>query len=171
MAQDSFVGPKIQKEDGGDSIRFASGATLVVATGATFTNTAINRKYVSADYPSGTAGAAGAVTARLVAPAGAITVRAVTLQPSGTCAGHASNNFTLSVRNVGTGATGSTDIATLALTTGNALATNVPKAMTVSTTGGAAVAALESVVFAMTTGGTGIDFPSGVVTVEFTVDN
>jgi hypothetical protein len=26
-------------------------------------------------------------------------------------------------------------------------------------------------VFAMTTGGTGIDFPSGVVTVEFTVDN
>lgn len=168
---DNFVGPKIEKVPGGDEIIVKSGGTLTIATGGSLSNTAINRKFVSERYPSGTAGTAGAVTARIFVPAEAVTVRAITLQSSATCAGHATNNFTLSVRNVGTGATGSTDIATLALTTGNALATNVPKAMTVSTTGGAAVAALESIVFAQATGGTGIDYPAGTVTVEFTVDN
>lgn len=168
---DNFVGPKIEQEPGGDAMTFKSGSTLTLATGSTLANVAIQRKYVTEVVPSGTAGVASAVTKRLFAPAGAVTVKAVTVQPVGTCAGHATSNFTLSVRNIGTGATGSTDIATLALTTGNALVTNVPKAFTVSTTGGAAVAALESVVFYQTLASSGIDYPALQVTVEFDVVN
>lgn len=169
MASDSFVGPKIQREPGGDTMRFASGSELVVATGATFTNTAINRKMVASSVPSGTAGVATGIRDRVFAPSVACTVRAVTLIPSATCAGHATSNFTLALRNAGTGATGSTDIATLALTTGNALAANVPKAFTMSTS--ASIAALESIVYHHTLASDGIDYPPGELVVEFTVDN
>lgn len=162
-------GPQVRKEGGGDVLTVDTAGTLAVATGATVDNIAIRRRFVCEVVPSGTAGVASAVTKRLFSPAVACTVKAVTVQPVGTCAGHATSNFTLSVRNIGVGATGSTDIATLALTTGNALVTNVPKAFTMATT--ASVAALESVVFYQTLASSGIDYPALQVTVEFDVVN
>ena len=169
MAADNFVGPKIEKEPGGDVIRIKSGGEVVVATGATFTNTAINRKYFGAAVPSGTAGVATGIRDQVFAPSAAVTVRAVTLIPSATCAGHATSNFTLALMNVGTGATGSTTIASLALTTGNALAANVPKAFTMATT--ASIAALEHAAYYHTLASSGIDYPPGELVIEFTVDN
>jgi hypothetical protein len=156
--------------DVGGSVSFASGSTLTVATGATVTNVSLNRRAVSESVPSGTAGVASAVTKRVFAMAVPVTIKAVTLIPSASCAGHATSNFTLSLRNLGTGATGTTDIATLALTTGNALVANVPKAMTLVTTA-ISVAALESIGFYQTLASSGIDYPPGTVTVEYSVDN
>ena len=166
--------PLVRREggvNGGDSLTLDPGATLNMATGVTFANAAVNRKFVSEAVPSGTAGTVSGVTKRIIAPAEAVTIRAVTFQPGGACAGHATSNFTLSVRNLGVGATDAIDIATLALTTANALSTNVPKAFTVSTTGGAAVTALQSIVFYQTLASSGIDYPPGTITVEFSVDN
>ncbi len=175
MATDAFVGPKIEGEPGGDKIdvksggeiAFASGSTFTFPTGATWTSVQIGRVTEGAACSSVTAGVASGVLERVMAPSAGVTIKSVVFIPAGTCAGHATSNFTLSLRNLGVGATGTTDIATLVLTTGNALALNVPKAFSVSATGAQTVAALESLAYYATLASLGIDVPKGRLLVEF----
>lgn len=161
-------GGAVNVNSGGD-INVESGGAINISTGGEITGERIERKIVVVSVPSATAGATAQILDRVMAPGLGVEIKRVALMPNGTCAGHATNNFSLILRNVGTGATESTDIATLALTTGNALSANVQKAFTVATANDD-VTALQNLVYAIATAGTGIDFPPGKLVVEFVID-
>lgn len=164
--------PKVHFPDGvngGDELDVESGGAIVIQTGGSITGTRIERKILSVSVPSATAGVASAIIDQVMSSLLPTTIKSVKLIPAGNCAGHATSNFTLSLRNAGTGATTTQDIATLTLTTGNALTTNVPKEFTVSATGGQTVAAGESLVYAIALASLGIDTPKGKLVVEYVI--
>ena len=162
---DTFVGPLIEYVPGGDQILVKPGGS-VVTTGTGAIHGAVQS--ISVSVSSGTAAATTAVIDQIASFSQPITVRRVALLPFATCAGHATSNFTLAVHNIGTGATGTTVVADLALTTGNAIATNVPKAFTLSTTTASLdLAAGEALGYHITLASLGIDFPKGKLTIDY----
>ena len=167
-ASDAYVGPLIESTPGGDVIIVKPGGAIVT-TGTGQICGAVES--ISVSVSSATAGVSSAILDQIAALSVPITVRSVKLMPAGTCAGNATSNFTLSVRNIGSGATGSTDVATLSLTTSNALAANVPKAFTLATTAASlVVTATEAVAYYITLVSSGIDFPKGKITVDYVVN-
>lgn len=159
MAQDAFVGPLIEKEPGGDVMRVKQGGALYAPN--------IERKTITVSVASCTAGTASTIIDQVASPVLAATIKSVKLMTGSSISGHATSNFTMSLRNVGTGATGTTDVATLALTTGNAVTANVAKAFSVSATGAASIAAGENLVYYATLASSGLDVPKGKLMVEF----
>lgn len=202
---DTFVGPKIEHEPGGDALTvksggsitynsgstisntasetilgtvafgtgstqsFGTGSTFTMSTGSTFTNAFVTRKSLVVTVPSATAGATAQILDRVWAPQQAVTILAVSLLPAGACAGHATDYFTLALRNIGTGATDTINSASLALTTGNALTANIPKAFSVSATGGQTITANSALVYFISPNGSGIDFPPGELNIDYAV--
>lgn len=162
---DTFVGPLIERAPGGDQVIIKPGGSIVT-TGTGAIHGAVQS--ISLSVASATAAATTAVIDQIASFSQPVTVRRVALFPAGACAGHATSNFTLAVQNIGTGATGTTVVADLALTTGNALTTNVPKAFTLSTTTASLdVAAGEALAYHITLASLGIDFPKGKLTIDY----
>lgn len=162
---DSFVGPKIEREPGGDTITVKAGGKIET-TGTGAIHGAVMTFSVA--VASATAGVATALSSRIASFHQPITVRRVSLLPSASCAGHATSNFTIAVRNIGTAAAGTTVVASRALTTGNALTLNIPAALTIATaTADLDVAAGEALCYHYTLASSGIDFPPGTLSVDY----
>lgn len=99
----------------------------------------------------------------------AATVTSVSYTPDATITGANTNTRTISVVNKAQDGTGSTVIATLALTSGVNIASNDEGQLTLSATpANVTVAAGDEIAFASVHAGSGIADPGGLVQVEFT---
>ncbi len=112
--------------------------------------------------------AASAVLARVASFAFGVTIKKVTLVPSANVAGHATNNSTVALRNVGTTATGTVAVATLTLTTGNACTANVGKDITLTATN-ATITAGQGLVIHRTKNSSGNAVPASTWVIEYAV--
>lgn len=169
MAADTFVGPLIEKEPGGDTLRVKSGGVLAVDAGGSFTGTRIERKLVSMAIASATALTTLVPDRALMTTELPFTVKRITFSPEAAIAGHATSNVTLQVLNVsGAAASATTTVASLAFTTSNAIALDVPAVITLTTSVAIASGVLKH---HYVSASSGLDVPAGVLTVEHVIDS
>lgn len=151
--------------NGGDSMTFASGSTLAVGADVA---PRLQRKSVTIPTALVTATAATAILAQGPSFEHAVTIKRVAFLPNAASAGHATNNVTIALHNKGLTGTAAVPVASLTLTTGNALVANKPRTITLLSTG-ASVAALCGLVAHRTKNSSGITMPAGMFTVEYAV--
>lgn len=159
---DTFVGPKIEFEPGGDSI--------VIKTGGSLTGTRIQRRVVAVVLPSATALSTVVPGTPVLNTDLPVTVQSVKLLSQAAIAGHATSNTILSLNKLSALATATTAVASVTFTTGIVPTAYVPVALTL-TTSAVTVATGESLVAKYTFASSGLDVPNGVgLTVEYQTD-
>lgn len=161
MAQDTFVGPLIEKEAGGDVIR--------VKTGGALYGTRIERKLIQVVLPSATALSTVVPGTPLVSTDLPLTVKSVKWMSQADLAGHATSNTTITVNKISALATATTAVATITFTTSNAATAYVPVTLTL-TTSAASVASGEGLVGKYSFASSGQDTPIAALTVETVID-
>lgn len=171
MAADSFVGPKVEKEPGGDVIRIKSGGSLVVDDGGSLTGTRIQRKLVSVVLPSATAltTVALAVGTPILNTDLPLTVKSVKLLSTATIAGATLSNATITLNKISSGATATTAVASVTFTTGIVPTAFAPIVLTLVTSA-VSVASSESLVAKASFTSSGLDVPISQITVETVID-
>lgn len=165
---DTFVGPKIEQEPGGDVLRVKSGGSVTIDDGGGLTGTRIQRKLVTRVLSSATALTTLVPDHTVVTTELPITVKKVALMLNSALAGHATSNAVSNLYLLSALATATTQIASKTFTTTNAVAAYVPATITLTTS--VAVAAGESLIHRYTFASSGQDVPIGHLTVEFVVD-
>lgn len=164
--------PKVRRPDGpngGDSMAVESGGHIEIKTGGKITGTRIERKAVQVNTTLVTATAASAIVAQIGGFEHAVGVKRISFMPNAASSGHATNNVKIAVHRKGSTGTAAVEVASLTLTTGNALVANVPKALTLATAQ-LAILANEGLVFHRTKNSGGITLPAGAVVVEYAVN-
>lgn len=166
---DTFVGPKIEQEPGGDSIIVKSGGSIAVDDGGSITGTRIQRKMVTRVLSSATALSTIVPDHTILGgTALPLTIKQVALMLNSALAGHATSNAISNVYKLSALATATTQIATKTFTTSNAVTAYVPSTITLTTS--ITVAAGESLIHRYTFASSGQDVPIGHVSVEYVVD-
>lgn len=172
MAADTFVGPFIEKEPGGNTLRVKSGGVVAVDAGGSITGTRIERKLISIVLPSATALStlAGSGLATPVANTDLpLTVKSVKILSTATIAGATLSNATLTVSKVSSGATATTAVASVTFTTGIVPTAFAPVPLTLVTTA-VSVASSESLIAKWSFTSSGLDVPITQLTVETVID-
>ena len=165
---DTFVGPKIEHEPGGDTITVKSGGTVAIASGGALTGTRIQRRQVSVAIASATALTTVVPDRAILTSELPLTVAKVLFSPEAAIAGHATSNVTLQILQVsGAAASSTATVASLAFTTSNAILLDVPKDITLTTEVAIASGVLKH---HYTSASSGLNVPAGVVTIEYVVD-
>lgn len=168
MAADTFVGPKVEQEPGGDVVRVKSGGSITVDDGGAVTGTRIQRRLAPVVLASATALSTVVPGTPVLNSDLPLTVKSVKLLLQANLAGHATSNAILSINLLSALATATTAVASKTFTTSNAVTAYVPATITLTTS--VAVAAGESLVAKYTFASSGQDVPAGAVTVEYVVD-
>ena len=168
MAADSFVGPKVEFEPGGDVIRIKSGGSLVVDSGGSLTGTRIQRDMVSVEIPLATALSTVVPDRVILNTELPITVKSIRAMYEAGIAGHATSNTVINVKLISALATATTAVASLTFTTSNAVTAYIPKTLTLTTS--VAVAAGESLVQSYTFASSGLNVGVGQLTLEYNTD-
>lgn len=117
--------------------------------------------------------AAGASTANNEALAvfdQAVTISEVNFIPETAQSGQDTNTRTIKVRNMGTDASGTDDVASYDQTSGNDLAAYVPEEISV-TSANASIAAGEALAYRSEQTGTGVATPAGTFVIAYSVDD
>src|SRR5690242_10298837 len=120
MASDSFVGPKVEMEAGGDVVRVKSGGSITVDDGGAVTGTRIQRRLIQVVLPSATALSTVVPGTPLVSTDLPLTVKNVKWMSQANLAGHATSNTTITVNKISALATATTAVASITFTTSNA---------------------------------------------------